>query len=223
MSSGAQGRKQELAEYEKEYLERLQKQKEGQDTLEIKDEQDFQKIKDGQNLQNLIFNFSKDSKKAEVTTVDYIGHCTFCMMGVSREEMAYKNGHLFHSNCFEQQGKNFPAPNKELQKQNSSAKVELVQLRNLKIRTMESPKPKNTKTKAQKKSKRKTKRKPKRRITKKKRTSRKRKKTKKRISKRKTSKKRRVSKRRTSLKRKKSTRKTKRRGSRRIKRKIRRR
>lgn len=213
MSSGTQDRKQELEEYEKDYLERLQKQKNRQDLQEIKDEQDLQKLKDEQNLQNLIFNFSKDSKKAEVTTVDYVGHCTFCMMGVPREEMTYKNSHLFHSNCFEQQGKNFPAPNEELLKQNSNAKVELVQLRNLKIRTTEIPKAKNTKTKTQKKSKRKTKkRKSKRRLTKKKRTSTKRKKTKKRISKR-----------RTLLKRKKSTRKTKRRGSRRMKRKIRRR
>ena len=214
MSSGGQGRKQELAEYEKDYLERLQKQKDGQDSLEIKDEQDLQKIEDGQNLQNLIFNFSKDLKKpevAKVTNVDYIGHCTFCMMGVPRKEMTYENGHLFHSNCFEQQGKNFPAPNKELQKQNSSAKVELVQLRNLKIRTTGSADSSRTKPKTKKKSKRKTKkRRPKRRVTK-------RKKTKKRSSRRK------PSKRRTASKRKKSTRKTKRRVSRRTKRKTRRR
>jgi hypothetical protein len=208
VSSSDQGKKpQSLAEYEKDYIERLQK------------------LKDGQNLQNLIYDLSKDFKKPVVTSVDYVGHCTFCMMGVPREEMIYKNSHLFHSNCFEQQGKNFPAQNQEFLMQNSNDKVQLVQLRNLKIRMMGNSNPKNSKpkSKTKKKSKRKAKKRPaKRRVVKRKRTSTKRKKTKKKTSGRKISKKRRVVKRRTSPKRKKTTRKTKRRASR-TKRKSRRR
>lgn len=205
-SGNSENKQQSFAEYEKDYLERLKK------------------IKEGQNLQNLIFDLSTDFKNPEVINTDYIGHCTFCRMGVAREEMAYKNSQLFHSNCFDQQGKNFPAPNQEFLKQNSKAKVELVQLKNLKIRTMGTSNPGSIKPKTKKKSKSKTKkRRPKRRVTKIKRTSTKRKKTKKRTSRRKPSKRRRVVKRRTLPKRKKTKRKTKRRVSRRAKRKARRR
>lgn len=206
VSSGDSGKKQEsLAEYEKDYLERLQN------------------IKEEQNLQNLIFNFSKDVKNPEttVTNVDYVGHCKFCMMGVPRKEMIFKNSQLFHSNCFEQQGKNFPAPNQEFLELNSKAKVELVQLKNLKIRKMGSSNPDSAKPKT--KTKKKSKRKTKKRSTKRKRTTTKRKKTKKKTSRKKPSKSKRTTKRRTSPKRKKATRKTKRIVSRKTKRKTRRR
>jgi len=161
VSSGDQGKlKQEgLEKYEKDYLERLQKQK------------------DGQNLQNLIYDLSKDFKKPEGAPKDYVGLCTFCMIGVPRKEMAYKNSQLFHSNCFEQQGKNFPAPNQELLKESSNAKVQLVILKNLKFRTGgdSSPSTPQPKPQPKKKSKPKAKkRRPKRRTVKKRRTSKKR-------------------------------------------------
>ncbi len=161
MSSEDQGKlKQEgLEKYEKDYLERLQKQK------------------DGQNLQNLIYDLSKDFKKPEEAPKDYVGLCTFCMIGVPRKEMAYKNSQLFHSNCFEQQGKNFPAPNQEILKESSNAKVQLVILKNLKFRTGgdSSPSTPQPKPQPKKKSKPKAKkRRPKRRTAKKRRTSKKR-------------------------------------------------
>ena len=58
MSSGDQEKtKQEsLSEYEKDYLDRLQKEKDGQD------------------LQNLIYNFSAEFKKPEQAK-DYVGLC----------------------------------------------------------------------------------------------------------------------------------------------------
>ena len=161
MSSGDQGKsKQEgLENYEKDYLERLQKQK------------------DGQNLQNLIYDLSKDFKKPQEAPKDYVGLCTFCMIGVPRKEMAYKNSQLFHSNCFEQQGKNFPAPNQELLKESSNAKVQLVILKNLKFRTGGDSSPSSPQPRPQPKKKSKPKakkRRPKRRTAKKKRTSKKR-------------------------------------------------
>ena len=161
MSSGDQGKsKQEgLENYEKDYLERLQKQK------------------DGQNLQNLIYDLSKDFKKPEEAPKDYVGLCTFCMIGVPRKEMAYKNSQLFHSNCFEQQGKNFPAPNQELLKESSNAKVQLVILKNLKFRTGGDSSPSSPQPRPQPKKKSKPKakkRRPKRRTAKKRRTSKKR-------------------------------------------------
>ncbi len=161
MSSGDQGKsKQEgLENYEKDYLERLQKQK------------------DGQNLQNLIYDLSKDFKKPEKAPKDYVGLCTFCMIGVPRKEMAYKNSQLFHSICYEQQGKNFPAPNQELLKESSNAKVQLVILKNLKFRTGGDSSPSSPQPRPQPKKKSKPKakkRRPKRRTAKKKRTSKKR-------------------------------------------------
>ena len=195
-------KKESLEEYEKGYLDRMTEQR-----------------KEPDDLQNLIFQMSTEFKKLEKK--EYIGFCAFCTMGVERVEMVYKKNLLFHSNCYDQQGKNFPEVDQEILYQTSNAKVQLVLLKNLKVRTMgasnlDSTKPK---TKTKKKSKRKTKkRQPKRRVTKRRRTA-----TKRRTSKRKPSKKRRVAKRRTTSKRKKITRKTKRRASRRTKRKARRR
>jgi len=150
--------------------------------------------KEPDGLQNLIFQMSKEFKELEKK--EYIGFCAFCNMGVERVEMAYKKNLLFHSNCYDQQGKNFPAVDQEILYQTSNAKVQLVLLKNLKVRTMGTSNPDSTKpkTKTKKKSKRKTKkRRPKRRVTKRKITT-----TKRRSSKRKPSKKRRVTKRRAS-------------------------
>jgi len=189
VSSGDQGESKQkgLEKYEKDYLERLEK------------------LKDGQDLQNLIYNLSTDFKKPQEVPKDYVGLCTFCMMGVPRKEMTYKNSQIFHSICFEQQGKNFPAPNQELLKESSNAKVQLVILKNLKFRTGgdSSPSTPQPRPQPKKKSKPKAKkRRPKRR------TAKKRKKTKRRTAKRKPAKRRRAkAKRRKTVRRKKIVRK----------------
>ena len=159
MSSGGEGSKQQsIDNYEKDYLERLEKEKKSE------------------NLQNFIFKMTEETKVHE--TKDYVGFCVFCTMGVTREEITYKNNLLFHPNCFAQQGKNFPPVNKDLATKQALAKIELVQLKNLKIRTVGSEStPRTTsrpKTKAKKKKTtrrkkptgRKTRRKPTRRKTK---------------------------------------------------------
>jgi len=169
--------KESLEEYEKGYLERMKEEE-----------------KEAGGLQNLIFSMSKEFKKLEKK--EYIGFCSFCNMGVERVEMAYKKNLLFHPNCYDQQGNNFPAVDQEILLQTSNAKVQLVLLKNLRFRTMGTSNPDSTKpkTKTRKKSKGKTKkRQPKRRVAKRKRTA-----TKRRTSKRKPSKKRRVTKRRAS-------------------------
>ena len=145
----------------------------------------------------------------------FVSFCVFCNKGVVKEEMTYQKGKVFHKDCYDKHGNSFPAVNHELLIQSSNAKVQLVQLKNLKVRTMGTSNPDSIKRKTitKKKSKRKTKkRQPKRRTTKRKRTA-----TKRRTSKRKPSKKRRMVKRRTTSKRKKTSRKTKRRVSRRTK------
>lgn len=134
----------------------------------------------------------------------FVSFCVFCNKGVVKEEMAYQKGKVFHKDCYDKHGNSFPAVNHELLSQSSNAKVQLVQLKNLKVRTMGTSNPDSIKRKTitKKKSKRKTKkRQPKRRTTK-----------------RKPSKKRRMVKRRTTSKRKKTSRKTKRRASRKARR-----
>ncbi len=146
----------------------------------------------------------------------FVSFCVFCNKGVVKDAMTYQKGKVFHKDCYDKHGSSFPAVNHELLSQSSNAKVQLVQLKNLKVRTIGTSNPDSIKRKTitKKKSKRKTKK----RQPKRKRTV-----TKRRTSKRKPSKKRRMVKRRTTSKRKKTTRKTKRRASRRTKRKARRR
>ena len=159
---------------------------------------------------------------SEVPANPFVSFCVFCNKGVIKEEMTYQKGYVFHKDCYNNHGSKYPQVNQESLSQNTNDKVQLVQLRNLKIRMGEGSSS-TSKLKPKKKSKRKTKkRSTKRRVTKRKRTSAKRKKTKKKTSRKKPSKRRTV-KRRTSPKRKKATRKTKRRVSRKTKRKTRRR
>ncbi len=153
MSTGGEGTKQEsLENFEKDYLTRLEKEKKSLD------------------LQNFIFKMTEQAKVH--VTKDYIGFCEFCSMGVAREEMTYQNNMLFHKNCFQQQGKNFPPVNKDLDLKQSLAKIELVQLKNLKIRQTggsrinnPGPKSKRKKPKRKTKKKRKAKRRPSKRRT----------------------------------------------------------
>ncbi len=161
---------------------------------------------------------------SDVPAHPFVSFCVACNKGVTQEDMTYQKGKLFHKDCYDKHGSNYPPVNQELLSQNTNDIVQLVQLRNLKIRMSGSSNPGKAKPKTKKKSKRKTKKRPaKRRVIKRKRTATKRKKTKKKTSRKKISKKRRIVKRRTSPKRKKATRKTKRRVSRRTKRKTRRR
>ncbi len=195
MSSGDQGKK-SLEEYEKEYLARLENEKKSD------------------NLQDVIVQMTQEIKKHE--TKDYVGFCAFCTMGVSREEMTYKNNQLFHSNCFEQQGKNFPLVNEELQKQTSNAKVQLILLKNLKARTTDISNISNTKSRPNPKNRSKPKRK-----TKKKNKAKKKRPTKRKMKRK--SKKRQGKKKRSVTVRRKSKRTSRRRPARRAKRTVRKR
>jgi hypothetical protein len=132
----------------------------------------------------------------------FVSFCVECNKGVTQTDMTYQKGKVFHKECYDKHGSNYPPVNQELLSQNTNDIVQLVQLRNLKIRMSGASNPSKAKPKTKKKSKRKN--------------------TKKKTSNRKISKKRRIGKRRTSSKKKKATRKTKRRGSRMTKRKTRR-
>jgi hypothetical protein len=83
--------------------------------------------------------------------------------------MDFQKGKVFHIQCFTEHGSAFPTPDKELAYLNAKTRIELVQMKNLKVRTeLEEQKPaKTTVNKARKKQGKKNKRKkPKARKTK---------------------------------------------------------
>lgn len=130
---------------------------------------------------------------------DFVTICVVCGKGVTRDELKYVNGRVFHPECYEKHGNNFLVLNQDLLNKSARTKIELVQLKNLKMRTggasspSSKPKKKTSKRKASKRKTRKSKRKASR--------------TKRRTSKRrKVSKKKRTT-RRTALKRRKTSRK----------------
>jgi hypothetical protein len=148
-----------------------------------------------------------ESFVSEVPAKPFVTFCEVCKKGVISEEMIYEKGRSFHKDCYTKYGKNFPAINQDLLSQSTNAKVELVQLKNLKVRMIgTNPSPISI-PRIMKKSKRKIKKqRPKKRMTKKKRkiskrlTIKKKSSRNRRISTKRTTS-RRVSKRRTSLRR----------------------
>ena len=135
-----------------------------------------------------------ESFVSEVPAKPFVTFCVVCNKGVIIEEMIYEKGRVFHKDCYDKYGKNFPAINQDLLSVSTNAKVELVQLKNLKIRMAgTNPSSSISKPKPAKKSNRKTKKKrPKRRVVKKKRTA-----TKRRTGKKRSSRNRRISTKRT--------------------------
>lgn len=159
-----------------------------------------------------------ESFVSEVPAKPFVSFCAFCNKGVISEEMVYQKGRVFHKDCYDKHGSSYPHVNQELQSESSNARVQLIQLKNLKVRMGGLSSSEKTKPKQKKKSKHKTKRRTKRHVTKRKRIAVKRKTTRK-----KPSKKRKSIKRRAPPKRKKTKRRIKRRMPRRNKRKARRR
>lgn len=125
-----------------------------------------------------------ESFVSEVPAKPFVSFCVVCNKGVIIEEMMYEKGRVFHKDCFDKYGKNFPAINQDLLSQSTNAKVELVQLKNLQVRmTGTNPGTSISRPKTTKKSKRKTKKqRPKKRLVKKKRATSKRRTVKKRSS-----------------------------------------
>jgi len=104
----------------------------------------------------------KAEKSLEMKFVDY---CVGCEQGIPSKDFVYKKGRPFHADCFAKMGNNFQTPNQELLKESADTKVQLVYLKNLKIRQdgKENPNPTpklimKKQTRRTKPSKRKTKR-----------------------------------------------------------------
>ncbi len=131
MSSSDQGSKTKqelLEEYEEGYLERVEEKDEPEEkpTEEPKAESNIP-----MDLQSLIFKIGADFETK--ANKDYIGHCVVCVKKVERNKMVYKNNHLFHSNCFQQHGNEYEATT-DLMRDERRAKMDLVYLKNLKLR-----------------------------------------------------------------------------------------
>jgi len=119
-----------------------------------------------------------DSFISEAPEKPFITFCVVCKKGVTRAEMKYVNGRVFHPACFEQHGNEFTVINPDILSKNASTKVEIVQLKNLKIRQtggsrFNNPRPKSNRKKPKRKTKkkRKAKRRPSRRRTLRRRTA----------------------------------------------------
>ena len=131
MSSSDQGSKtkqEKLNEYEKGYLIRAEEKQEAE---EKPTEEPKVEIQIPANLQDLIFKIAGEFETN--ANKDYIGHCVVCVKKVERNKMVYKNDHLFHSNCFKQHGNEYEAAT-DLLRDERRAKMDLVYLKNLKLR-----------------------------------------------------------------------------------------
>jgi len=131
MSSSDQGSKtkqEKLNEYEKGYLVRVEEKQEAEEKPTEEPKVETQIPLD---LQSLIFKIGADFETK--ANKDYIGHCVVCVKKVERNKMVYKNNHLFHSNCFQQHGNEYEAMT-DLMREEKRAKIDLVYLRNLKLR-----------------------------------------------------------------------------------------
>ena len=138
----------------------------------------------------------------EAPPTPFVSYCVVCNVFLTQDEMVYEKGHVFHKDCFESHGKDYPDVNHALNSLNSNAKVQLVQLKNLKIRKQAGLVKKRSAAKPKSKTKRKSKKKrPKRKTVKKRSTSSMRKRTKQSRKKRSSGKKRTVTKRRKKSKR----------------------
>jgi hypothetical protein len=79
-----------------------------------------------------------ESFVSEVPANPFVTFCAFCTKGVIKEDMIYEKGLVFHKECFNQHGNDFPTVNHDLLSQNTNAKIQLIELKNLKARMMGS-------------------------------------------------------------------------------------
>lgn len=121
-----------------------------------------------------------ESFVSEAPQIPFVSYCVVCNVFLTMDELVYEKGQVFHRTCFDEHGKEFPDINYDQINQNSEAKVQLVKLRNLKVRQLEALEKLSTKSKPKTKRKSKSKRKkPKRKAGQKRKSSSKKKRVKK--------------------------------------------
>lgn len=73
---------------------------------------------------------------------DFVDMCAICKQGVLRSEMDYQKGKVFHAKCFTEHGNTVPNVDSDLAHLSARTRIELVQLKNLKLRAdLEEPQP----------------------------------------------------------------------------------
>ncbi|WP_042685651.1 hypothetical protein [Candidatus Nitrosotenuis chungbukensis] len=73
---------------------------------------------------------------------DFVDMCVICKQGVSREDMDYQKGKVFHAQCFTEHGNTVSMIDPELAHLSARTRIELVQLKNLKMKKdLEEPLP----------------------------------------------------------------------------------
>ena len=88
----------------------------------------------------------------------FIDMCAFCKQGVSKTNMSYQKGKVFHPECYVEHGVDFAAPDSDLAQLSARTRVELVQLKNMQVRMgSEKQESKLSEKKISKKAKRKVK------------------------------------------------------------------
>lgn len=87
-------------------------------------------------------------------TERFLTICVACTKGVTRDNMQYVNGRVFHPECYQKYGNDFLVVDQDLARRTRRLKIELVQLKNLKSRKkVSSPTKSKLKQKSSKKSK----------------------------------------------------------------------
>lgn len=83
----------------------------------------------------------------------FIDMCAVCKQGVTKLDMVYQKGRVFHPRCYETQGASFPAIDQDLAQLSARTRIELVQMKNLKVRsdTWQLSEPEEPKKKIEKK------------------------------------------------------------------------
>src|SRR5574338_1284497 len=61
--------------------------------------------------------------------------CAVCKQGVTKLDMVYQKGRVFHPRCYETQGASFPEIDQDLAQLSARTRIELVQMKNLKVRS----------------------------------------------------------------------------------------
>lgn len=90
---------------------------------------------------------------SEAPPTPFVSYCVVCNVFLTQEEMVYEKGLVFHKDCFAEHGKDYPVVNYALNSLNRNAKVQLVKLKNLKIRQMGGLDQKSSRSKPKIKSK----------------------------------------------------------------------
>lgn len=91
-------------------------------------------------------------------TEEFVDMCAVCKQGVPKSDMVYQKGKVFHSQCFTDHGSSFTAPDSEVAQLSARTRIELVQLKNMKVRSeLEKQLAKTQNAPAKKKSRKRTK------------------------------------------------------------------